>query len=237
MRLYIDGTPDPKEKERTGPIDHNTVPLLIGRAQFASNAALDEVRIYNRALSTAEVQALYQYVPPASFKKGTIAINEIAWSGTPASPADEWIELYNNTDQALDFSGWKLQARRSGLEIQLRGTIPPNGYFLLKAQSDDTVKDIKADLLYWGSLKNSGDALVLFDPAGNVIDTANGDGGPWPAGTDFQEPLKASMEHLDPSAPDADANWKTNDGRVRNGRDARWNAINGTPKAPNSARR
>lgn len=60
MRLYIDGIVDSKRKERAGPIDSNTVPLVIGRAQFASNAVLDEVRIYNRALSPAEVQALYQ---------------------------------------------------------------------------------------------------------------------------------------------------------------------------------
>ena len=97
MRLYVDGILEPKEKERQGPIDPNTVPLVIGRAQFASNAALDEVRIYNRALSPVEVQALYQYVPPPSFKKCDVVINKVAWSGTLASPAHEWIELYTAT--------------------------------------------------------------------------------------------------------------------------------------------
>lgn len=222
-------------------IEESTAPLRIfqDKADPPDNRVLvvDEVRIYNRALSPAEVMALYQYVPPPSFRPLEIVINEIAWSGTPASPAHEWIELYNNTDKAIDLTDWKLVAQRSGFEIKLRGTLQPRSYYLLEAQSDDTVKDVRADLVYFSSLKNSGDTVRLFDPAGNLIDTANGDGGPWPAGTDFQEPQRASMERIDPKTPDADSNWKTNDGRTRTGRDTAWNAINGTPKAPNSTSR
>lgn len=43
------------------------------------------------------------------------------------------------------------------------------------------------------------------------------------------------MERIDPAAPDTDANWASNNGVVRNGRDANGNPINGTPKAHNSA--
>ena len=37
-----------------------------------------------------------------------LVINEIAWAGTAASSADEWIELFNPTDQPIDLSGWTL---------------------------------------------------------------------------------------------------------------------------------
>ena len=47
-------------------------------------------------------------------------------------------------------------------------------------------------------------------------------------------PDYASMERLDPTAPDDDANWGTNDGVTRNGLDAEGNPINGTPGAANS---
>ncbi len=70
----------------------------------------------------------------------------------------------------------------------------------------------------------------------NVIDTANADGGGWPGGTTGTgSPSYASMERLDPTAADTDANWHTNNGLTRNGLDADGNPINGTPKAANSA--
>ncbi|HQE99609.1 MAG TPA: lamin tail domain-containing protein, partial [Anaerolineae bacterium] len=65
-----------------------------------------------------------------------------------------------------------------------------------------------------------------------VIDTANGDGGDWPAGDNTN---KSTMERCDPLVADADANWASNDGITRNGLDAEGNPLNGTPKARNSA--
>ena len=36
---------------------------------------------------------------------GQLVINEVAWGGTDASPYDEWIELYNPTDEPVDLTG------------------------------------------------------------------------------------------------------------------------------------
>jgi hypothetical protein len=165
-----------------------------------------------------------------------VVINEVAWMGTQASTYDEWIELYNTTDQPIDLTGWTLEAADGTPLITLSGTIPAKGFFLLERTDEDTVSDIPADQVYgndgpsW-ALKNTGEILLLKDPAGNVIDTANGDGGDWPAGDNT---TKSSMERIDPLAPDTDANWATNNGIDRNGRDADGNHINGTPKALNS---
>jgi len=38
-----------------------------------------------------------------------VAINEIAWCGTPASPDDEWIELVNLTGEPMDLAGWTIR--------------------------------------------------------------------------------------------------------------------------------
>lgn len=158
-----------------------------------------------------------------------VVISEVAWMGTQADSNDEWIELYNTTNQAIDLTGWKLEAADGTPSIILSGTIPAHGFFLLERTDDTTVSDISADQIYTGSLSNSGEALFLKDPSNNVIDTANGDGGAWPAGTTFP---KATMERIDLTAPDSDINWDTNDGVHRNGLDANNNPINGTPKAP-----
>ena len=164
----------------------------------------------------------------ASYAPRDIVISEVAWMGTHASANDEWIELYNNTDQAISLAWWRLEAADGVPSIALSGTIPARGFFLLERTDDNTVSDIIADQIYTGVLSNSGEVLVLKDPSGNVIDTANGDGGPWPAGSDTH---RTTMERLDVLAPDSDANWATNNGIARNGLDAQGNPINGTPKA------
>jgi len=173
---------------------------------------------------------------------GDVVINEVAWMGTAASSADEWIELYNTTDQPIDLTGWTLESTTDGTPsftfdaAHCRNlVIPAQGFFLLERTDDNTVSDIPADCIYTGSLVNSGESLALKDPTGTVIDTANGDGGAWPAGTTGSgSPPYASMERIDPLAPDTDANWATNNGVDRNGLDANGNPINGTPKALNS---
>jgi len=176
----------------------------------------------------------------------TIVINEVAWSGTPASYADEWIELYNTTDVEVDLSGWTLtwgegdvtiyfsEAKGNTKEIR-RFTIPAHGFYLLERTDDNTISDIEADLIYKGALDNAGELLILKDAEGNLIDTANIDGAEWPAGTGRDgEPPYASMERIDPFSRDSADNWGTNDGVHRNGYDAAGNPINGTPGELNS---
>ncbi len=162
-----------------------------------------------------------------------VVINEVAWMGTAADYSDEWIELYNNTDQDIDLAGWSLAAADGTPNIPLSGVIPAHGYFLLERSDDSTVSDIPADLIYTGALENdpNAESLTLYDGIGQVVDTANGDGGTWPAGNNS---TKHTMERVDPTAPGTDANWAANDGVTRNGLDADGNPINGTPKARNS---
>lgn len=176
----------------------------------------------------------------------TIVINEVAWSGTAASWADEWIELYNATDEDIDLDGWVLlwgegdvtiyfdEAKGNTKEIR-RSIIPAHGFYILERTDDNTISDIEADLIYKGALDNAGELLILKDAEGNLVDTANIAGGEWPAGTASQgEPPYASMERVDPLSRDSGDNWGSNDGQTRNGLDAEGNPINGTPVQPNS---
>lgn len=162
----------------------------------------------------------------------SVVINEVAWGGTAANASDEWIELFNPGSEPVDLSGWRLAAADGEPSIALQGTIVGGGFFLLERSDDATVSDVPADQVYTGNLSNSGEALELRDAAGNRVDTANGDDGAWPAGSG--SPQYRSMERTDWVAPDADSNWHSNDGAVRNGLDADGNPINGTPRQPNS---
>ncbi len=162
---------------------------------------------------------------------GAVVINEVAWGGTAAQSADEWIELYNNTPLTLSLNGWRVTTA-DGMDVALQGEIAPHGYYLIERTDDSTISDIPADRTApfgGGGLNNNGETINLSDGLGNVTDTANGDGGSWPAGT-----TGATMERIDSSGPDDNANWRTNTGNPRNGLDANGNPINGTPKCRNS---
>jgi uncharacterized repeat protein (TIGR01451 family) len=161
-----------------------------------------------------------------------VVIDEVAWAGTAANPADEWIELYNNTEMPVDLSGWKLASMDGFPNIILVGIIPAHGYYLLERSDDCTVSDVTADQPgYTGALVNTGERLELSDDSGILIDTADGSGG-WPAGSSDGH---YTMERIDPAAADGPANWASNDGFTINGHDCAGNPLNGTPKARNSA--
>ncbi|MDW8100631.1 MAG: lamin tail domain-containing protein, partial [Anaerolineae bacterium] len=164
--------------------------------------------------------------------KPRVVINEVAWAGTAASSDDEWIELYNAGDTLVDLTGWRLRAADGTPSIQLRGTLPPGGFFLLERTQDNTIRDVPADLIYSGALNNQGEQLLLLDAQGQVIDSANADGGGWPAGS--ARPDFRTMERVNPTMPDRDDNWASNDGVHRWGLDANGQPINGTPRGPNS---
>jgi len=160
-----------------------------------------------------------------------VIINEVAWGGAAASTADEWIELHNPGALPVSLIGWTLTSSDGAPSLTLTGTIPAGGYFLLERTDDTTVSDIPADQIYVGGLANGGETLTLRDELDNIIDTANGNGGAWPAGSGG--PNFFSMERVSATA-DTDANWQDNNGIVRNGLDANGLPLNGTPKQANS---
>ena len=120
-------------------------------------------------------------------------INEIAWMGTEISYSDEWIELYNNTNQDIDLTDWTLKAADGSPEIILEGIIAANGYFLMERTNDDSVPNILADQIYSGSLGNTGENLKLYDSENNLIDSVDSSEN-WFAG---DNETKQTMERKD----------------------------------------
>jgi hypothetical protein len=170
--------------------------------------------------------------------KNEVSINEIAWMGTQADPADEWIELYNNTKENISLSDWKL-AVKDKFEVNLSGTIPAQGFYLLE-NNENAISDIKADLIYSGNLADSGETLELYDEFGNLVEEVDCGSG-WFAG---DESSRTSMERINPIEDGLDReNWATNlsikveEGKEDyiNGIDKEGGPIYGTPKNPNGA--
>ncbi len=167
----------------------------------------------------------------------TVVINEIAWMGTDASYADEWIELYNNTGGVIDFtlnSGWTIETE-DGLDVSLTESISSEGYYIIE-DSTETIFDLTEDQQEGISLNNDDEKLVLKDGNGVIIDQVDCTeerivSGDWYAGNND---TKTSMERIKTTVTgDSASNWATatsTNGHVDDG----GNIINGTPAARNS---
>lgn len=150
---------------------------------------------------------------------GDVIINEVAWSGSSLSTADEWIELKNTTDIDIDLSGWQLTTNTGTEELMLTipsGTIPANGYFLISnydATHTSSVLDIAPDLTSTSvNLSNTALQIKLYRDNftnNNLIDTA-GDGST-PLAGDNMNP-KATMSRIDYATDGTKTNdWYTSD--------------------------
>lgn len=132
-----------------------------------------------------------------------VVINEIAWMGTTASYADEWIELHNPTSSSISIDGWTLNAVDGDPAISLSGTIPAGGHYLLERTDDSTVPNVSANQIYSGSMSNTSETLELKDSTGTLIDSVD----QWYAGDNN---TKATMERIDPAASGTtSSSWST----------------------------
>jgi hypothetical protein len=178
---------------------------------------------------TPSLTPIFSFTPSLTPMPGEIMISEVAWAGTEASADDEWIELYNSRSTPLDITGWRLVTDSGSTDVILNGTIPANGTFLLERAHDLTVSPT-ANQIYFGTLADTGEVLRLRKPSGTVMDTANVDGGAWPAGGGTN---LASMERIGPGLPDTALTWVTFNGPTFIAQDAGGNDVYGTPGSTN----
>ena len=117
--------------------------------------------------------ALFLFTATPAF--ANVVVSEIAWMGTADSSTDEWIELANTGNSAVDLSGWSLRADDGSPTITLSGSIVANGYFLIERTDDNTVPNIPADLVtaFGNGLGNAGETLVLRNASDVEIDRVN----------------------------------------------------------------
>ncbi len=149
-----------------------------------------------------------------------MVINEVTWMGTNISANDEWIELYNNTENSISLDDWQMVSQDGTPKINLSGIIPANGFYLLERTDDTTVPNVPANQIYTGALGNAGETLELYDNFGNLIDGVDNSSG-WSAG---DNKTKQTMERINPFVSGSNSsNWQTSENP------------GGTPKSQNSA--
>ncbi|MBI4812583.1 lamin tail domain-containing protein [Candidatus Falkowbacteria bacterium] len=113
-----------------------------------------------------------------SAASGSIVISEFVTRG-PAGAYDEFAELYNPTNQAVDLTGWKLQTKsadgiswtnRTGSSGLPGGVIQPKSYYLISAKDYSlTVSPDYRHSANWG-LSDTGGHIRIADSSGMEID-------------------------------------------------------------------
>ena len=117
---------------------------------------------------------------PSLAEQQTVFISEINWAGSSLSASDEWIELYNPTDEPIDLSNWTLTgASTDPITLPEESIIESKATVVLSNYNENHEN---ASLLHTPefttaslSLSNSGFAITLTNHDQEVVDMA-GDG-------------------------------------------------------------
>ena len=113
---------------------------------------------------------------PATFSspsRDNVLITEVLYDAPVNEPEEEWFELFNPTDSAINLTGWTVEDNY--VNFSLSGTIPARGYFVVSANATYfyNLYGYNPDFVgNWGSfaLSNSGDELTLYDDLSNEVD-------------------------------------------------------------------
>ncbi|MFA5417854.1 MAG: lamin tail domain-containing protein, partial [Bacteroidales bacterium] len=136
-----------------------------------------------------------------------LVINEIMYNSTGSD--EEWIELYNNTDQPMSLENWKLldnDAAHTPITIPAGYSIDAYGYFTIEVATSGAFP-FTPD--YDGSgnfnFTNTTDVVRLYNADGILIDNVSfGDSDPWPSSPDGNGPsLSLFHPDLDNALPES----------------------------------
>ncbi|MFN5318078.1 MAG: CotH kinase family protein [Bacteroidia bacterium] len=158
-------------------------------ASIGENSAGTYVRFYVEAVANNAQKSVsylprgaehdvfvYQVRSNTSSVSGPV-INEIMASNSAGASDqmgeyDDWIELYNNSSNAIDISGFYLTDNALNLdkwEIPAGTILPANGYLIFWADEDSSQGENHCNF----KLSSLGESVMLFDADLNLVDSLN----------------------------------------------------------------
>lgn len=160
----------------------------------------------------------------SSFK---ILINEVQIAGQTAD--DEFIELFNLSDQTIDLENWRLTRKTSSgseytilsnqTKVKFSGKIPARGFFLI-AHPDSSFSSI-ANLVHSGTQSLAKDnTLILYNPSGEIVDkigwgkVKDCEGSPFPQNPEPNQSLeRINFQDTDDNSKDFQVNSSPTPGK------------------------
>ena len=141
--IYVDGQPATNGsgsiRDQSGPID-NRVPLRFGvedqtNQGFYWGGSIDEVRMYNRVLSSQEVSDMYSSPSPASFDFSLTNFGDISITGGSSIVSSVVATLVSSTSQQIRFTVTGLPTSATGSFSQINCTPNCSSQLTLNASS------------------------------------------------------------------------------------------------------
>ena len=170
-----------------------------------------------------------------SYPINSLVINEIMYDPLPNK--SEYIELYNQGNETVDLSGWKIADKRdtsitSTTHIMTRSpfNLGEGEYVVITADSSllhqfDYLRDISSHVIVKSNLSglnNTGDSIILSDQTGRIIDSLFYS--PSWHNPEIDDVNGRSLERINPLLPSTDKrNWSSS-----------ANFLGGTPGRKNS---
>lgn len=140
-------------------------------------------------------------------------INEINFNTVNDFETEDWVELYNNGDTAVDISNWVFKDSDDAHEYVIpEGTImQPDTYLVLVQTLTEfqmfhaTLRPVLGDFEF--GLSGGGELIRLFDDVGTLIDFVEyDDADPWPVEADGNGP---TLELINPDFDNSlGASWQ-----------------------------
>jgi len=141
-----------------------------------------------------------------------VVINEINYKSSPEFNTDDWIELHNVSDNAINLSNWSLKDADENLYTIPVGTEINADDYLILTKDLELFKGLVSSVHSIGDigfgLSSKGDKILLFDQAGFLQDEVEYDNNePWPDQADGEG---FTLELINPELDNSLAeNWMT----------------------------
>lgn len=170
------------------------------------------VRLLTAVLCIATIVTFPSHAQSQTASPGDVVITEIMYAPAGTDSDQEFVEVYNPTDQAIDLEDWVLVGEDPSSsdpvqdDINSSVTVESHEFAVLCENEDTGVNGgVQCDYDYANRINhtNTSDYVVLLDANGTEIDRVHYDEtGGWPEGID------ASLEYL--GGPEEDNNNPSN---------------------------
>lgn len=141
--------------------------------QFGSSSqelSLEVYDLYNNVLDTS-----FNFIIEDNYSFGSILFSEIYADESPSfgMPNYEFLELYNASEDSIYLENWQLADSGDTIYLPSFGLAADSFIILCKTSAESSYADFgKAKgVPNFPSLNNAGDALLLFNAYGNIVDS------------------------------------------------------------------
>jgi len=154
--------------------DSATVRTVISNPVAGAINLIAKVVFSNDEDTTNNTKIKILSVFPIQHLFNDIVINEIMYA--PPSGQAEWVELYNRTDSSVNIKGWSFADNKTTVTLTNNDINIPSKAFIVVSKDSTVLNNynVPVQLVVFSnmpSLNNSGDAVVVKDSIGILIDS------------------------------------------------------------------